>query len=67
MDMNMNAFSAGNMILDVITTRNPFQYTANFMFVGVRNNKTQRIIRRKINKIRTSVGRNNNLLAKARK
>ena len=29
------------MIHDVITTPNPLPYTARFMFVGVRNNKTQ--------------------------
>ena len=47
----MNAFFAGkltfydaiNIIHDVITTPNPFPYTAKFMFVGVRNNKTQQI------------------------
>ena len=46
----MNAFSACfvtfydeiNMIHYIITTTsNPFPYTAKFMFVGVRNNKTQ--------------------------
>ena len=49
----MNAFStskrhvhdAVNMIHDVITTATPFPYTAEFMFAGVRNNKTQRIRR----------------------
>ena len=65
------------MIHDVITTPNPFSYTTKFMFVGVRNNKTQQIIRWKINRKRTSccrvskisssVGRNDNFLAKARK
>ena len=47
----MNALSAGNvafydavnMIHDVITTDNPFSYTAIFMFAGVRNNTTQQI------------------------
>ena len=46
MFQNMNAFSAVNvtfyeevtMIHDVITTANPFPYSAKFMFVGVRNN-----------------------------
>ena len=43
----MNAHFAGkrhvsvNIIHDVITTRNPFPYTAKFMFVGVGNNETQ--------------------------
>ena len=49
----MNAHFAGkrhfydevNIIHDVITTRNPFPYTAKFMFVGVRNNETQQIRR----------------------
>ena len=34
-----------NVIHDVITTANPIPYTAKFMFVGVRNNKTQQIRR----------------------
>ena len=46
----MNAFSAGkhhavNMIHDVIRTAYPSPYTAKFMFVRVRNNKTQQIRR----------------------
>ena len=45
----MNAFSVGNvydavnMIHDVITTANPFSDTAQFMFVGVGNNKTEQV------------------------
>ena len=38
-------YEAVNMFHDVITTASPFPYTAKFMFVGVRNNKTQQIIR----------------------
>ena len=34
-----------NVIYDVITTANPFPYTAKIMFVSVRNSKTQRIRR----------------------
>ena len=34
-------YDAVNIIHDVITIRNPFPYTAKFMFVGVRNNETQ--------------------------
>ena len=34
-----------NMIHDVITTANPFPYTAKFMFVGVRNNTSEQIKR----------------------
>ena len=49
----MNAYSTGklhfydaiNVIHDVITTANSFPNTAKFMFVGIRNNKTQQIIR----------------------
>ena len=46
----MNAFSAGkrvsfydavNVTHDVITTANPFPCSAKFIFVGVRNYKTQ--------------------------
>ena len=44
----MTAFSAGKrhavyVIHDVIITAKPIPYTAKFMFVGVRNNKTQQI------------------------
>ena len=47
----MNAFYAVNimfnvvvsMIHDVIRSANPFPYAAKFMFVGVRNYKTQQI------------------------
>ena len=35
--VNVTFFDAVNMIHDVITTANPFPYTAKFMFVGVRN------------------------------
>ena len=43
----MNAFSVGkrHMIHDVIGSANAFSYTAKFMFVGVRNSKTQQIRR----------------------
>ena len=34
-----------NMTHDVITTANPFQDAAKFMFVGLRNNKTQQVRR----------------------
>ena len=36
-------YDAVNMINDVITTANPFPYTAKFMFDAVRNDKTQQI------------------------
>ena len=65
------------MIHDVFRTINPFPYTAKFMFVGVRNDKTQQIRRSKINRIRTSccriskisnsVWRTDNFRPKARK
>ena len=38
--VNVTFYDAVNLILDVITTANPFPYTAKFIFVGVRNNKT---------------------------
>ena len=38
-------YDAVNMIHDVITTRDPFPYTAEFMFVCVRHYKTQKIRR----------------------
>ena len=41
--VNVTFYDAVNMIHDVIITANPFQYTAKFLFVGVRNNKTQHI------------------------
>ena len=39
--VNVTILTAVSMIHDVIITANPFPYTAKFMFVGVRNNKTQ--------------------------
>ena len=41
--VNVTFYDAVNAIYDVITTANPFPYIAKFMFVGVRNNKTQQI------------------------
>ena len=38
-------YDAVNMLHDVIATPDPFPYTANFMFVGVRHNKRQQIRR----------------------
>ena len=38
-------FDAVNMIHDVIRSTNAFPYTPNFMFVGVKNNKTEQIRR----------------------
>ena len=43
--MNVTFYDAVNMIYYVIRTANAFPYTAKFMFVGVRNNKTQQIRR----------------------
>ena len=43
--VNVTFYEAVNLIHDVITTANPFPYTAKFIFVGVRNNKTQQIRR----------------------
>ena len=46
----MNAFSEAyvpfyDSINDVIITANPLPYTVKFIFVGVRNNKSQQIRR----------------------
>ena len=43
--VNVTFYDAVNVNHDVITTANPFPYTAKLMFVGVRNNKTQQIKR----------------------
>ena len=39
MNAHFAFYDAVNIIHDVISTRNPFPYTAKFMFVGVRNNE----------------------------
>ena len=41
--LNIAFYDAVNMNHDVISTANPFPDTAKFMFVGVRNNKTQQV------------------------
>ena len=41
--VNVTYYDAVNMIHGVITTANPFPYTAKLMFVSFRNNKTQHI------------------------
>ena len=38
-----HVYDVVNMIHYVIRTADPFPYTAKFMFVGVRHNKTQQI------------------------
>ena len=43
--VNVTFYDEVNMIHDVISTPKPFRYTAKFMFVGVRHNKTQQIRR----------------------
>ena len=40
--VNVMYYDAVSIIHDVITTSNPFPYNAKFMFVGVRNNETQK-------------------------
>ena len=62
--INAAFYNAVNMIQYVITTANPFPYTANFMFIGVRNSTSQ-MFKDKQNTY--SVGRNDNFLAKTRK
>ena len=43
--VNVTFYDAVNMIHNVITTANQIPYTAKFIFVDVRNNKTQQIRR----------------------
>ena len=43
--LNVTFHDTVNVIHDVITTANPIPCTAEFMFVGVRNNRTQQIRR----------------------
>ena len=43
--VNATFYDAVNVIHDVITTADPFPYTAKFMFVCVRNGKTEQIRR----------------------
>ena len=50
--VNITFYDAVNMIHDVITTADPFLFTAKFIFVAVRNNKSQQVRRLKINRIR---------------
>ena len=45
LQVNVTFYDAVNSIHDVITTPNPYPYTAKFMPVGVRNNETQHIRR----------------------
>ena len=49
--VNVTFYDAVNIIHDVIITADLFPYTAKFLFVGVRNIKTQQIRCRKINRI----------------
>ena len=43
--VNVTFYDVVNVIHDVITTANPIPFTAKFMFVEVRNDKTQQIRR----------------------
>ena len=45
LQLSITFYDAVNVIHEVITTANPIPYTAEFMFVGIRNNKTQQIRR----------------------
>ena len=45
LQVNVTFYGTVNMIHDVISTANQFSDTAKFMLVGVRNNKTQQVIR----------------------
>ena len=41
--VNVTFYDAVNIIHDVITTRNPFPYTAKFTFVGVKITKLNKL------------------------
>ena len=43
LQVNVTFYDAVNVIHDVITTANPFPYTAKFMFVGVKNDKMNKL------------------------
>ena len=43
--VNVTFSDTVNIIHDIITTANPFPYTAKLMFISVRNNETQQIRR----------------------
>ena len=43
--VNVMFYDAINIIHDVIITPNPYQYTAKFVFLGVRMNKDQQMQR----------------------
>ena len=45
--VNVKFYDAINMIHDIFTTANLFPYTAKFMFVSFKNNKTRQIRRLK--------------------
>ena len=45
LQVNVMFYDAVNMIRDVIRTANTYPYATEFMFVGVKNNKTQEIRR----------------------
>ena len=51
--VNVTFYDAVNLIHDAITAANPFSYTAKFMFIGVKNNKTELIKYWKIKRIFT--------------
>ena len=43
LQVNVTFYEAVKVIHDVITTANPFPYTAKFMFVGVKNDKMNKL------------------------
>ena len=45
--VSVTFYDAVNMVHDVITTPNPFSYTAKLLLVGIRNNKTQQMLKDK--------------------
>ena len=72
--VNVTFYDAVNMIHDVITTAKPLPYTAKFILVGVRNNKTCQMLKDieyvysvAVYQKYLTVGRNDDFLAKAKK
>ena len=47
LQVNVTFYYAVSMICDIIRTANPFPYTVKYMFVGVRYNSTNQMLKDK--------------------
>ena len=45
LQVNVTFYDSVNRVHDIIRTANPFPYTAEFMFVAFRDNKTEQVRR----------------------